>query len=130
MPLNREPKWLSKEPVKTANAEFNEALKNDPFVGSIAVNALANFIKATDTLRADSRSRVTPEAATNQIVSRITEARDTAVKAPDATYAQIFDAQLKGWEPALRALNGEATPQETPTQTAAKRMSDGKSNKS
>jgi len=128
MPLNREPKWLSKEPVSTANAELKEALNSEPFEGALAVNALANFIKAADVLRATPRSRITPEAATKQIINRIVEARDTAERAPDPTYAQIFGAQLIGWKAAARAVGGNDIQQDTPTQTEAKSMSDGKSN--
>ena len=127
MPFNREPGWLSREPVKTARTEFNEALKNDPFAGAVAVEALANFIKATDTLRSAPKSRVTAEAATQQVIARIVEARDAAEAVPDPTYTQIFESQLTGWEAAARTIEGKSTPQVAPTQTAAKDMSDSKS---
>jgi hypothetical protein len=126
MPFKGEPKWVSREPVKSADAEFYEALMNDPFVGATAVDALARFIKATDELRAAPRSRVTPEAATKLVIARIVYARDAALAASDPTYEQIFEGQLQGWEAAARIVQGRAAPQEAPTQTGTKRMSDGK----
>jgi len=127
MSFSREPGWLSKEPVKTARVEFKEALENDPFVGEVAVGALAKFIKATDALRATPKNRVTAEAATQQVIARIVEARDAAEAVPDPTYTQIFESQLAGWQVAARTIEGKAAPQQVPTQTATKKMSDGKS---
>lgn len=122
----RQPKWLSQEPARSANAEFQETLKNDPFVGAVAVEALANFIKATDSMRGTGRKAVSDEEATAQIIARITEAHNVAEAAPDATYAQIFGAQLQGWELASKTLHDQPTHQEKPTRTDKKNMSRGK----
>ena len=130
MSPERQPKWLSKEPVKTADVEFQQSLEASPFEGSVAIGALANFIDATKTIRAMRRPAVTPEEATAQIIARITAARETAAEANQETYAQLFEAQLQGWEATERILQGEAAPQEAPTQTAKKPMSGGKSNPS
>jgi hypothetical protein len=129
MSPNREPKWISKEPVKSANAEFQEALKSSPFVGAVAVEALAQFIKATNTIRAKGRPAVSAEEATAQVIARITSARDVAEAAPDEVYTQIFNAQLQGWESAARTIQGQPVQQEVPTLTAKKPMSGGKSNR-
>ncbi len=126
MSPNREPKWLSKEPVLSADAEFQQALRNDPFVGEVAAAALTNFIKATEVARTTGRKPATTEEVTERIVARIAQARDAAVNAPDPVHAQIFGAQLKGWEPAVRSLQSQPAPQQAPTPTAKKRMSGGK----
>lgn len=130
MSPNSEPRWVDQEPVSTADAEFNEALQQSPFVGAIAMEALAKFIKATETARTMRRRHVSPEAATEVVISRIAQARDAAVAAPDPTYAQLFDAQLQGWEAAGRTIQAQPAPQEAPTQTAKKSMSGGKSKRS
>jgi hypothetical protein len=124
----RTPGWINREPIKAADAEFNEALQADPFVGSVAVDALARFVKATEETRATTGRHIKTETITSEVLKRVRAARAAAEAAPDPVYTQIFSAQEQGWEAAQRIAQESAIVPEAPVNTNAKSMSAGKSN--
>ena len=124
---SRTPNWINREPVKSANAELNEALQADPFVGSVAVDALARFIKATEVAREKTGGRIKTETITSEVLKRVSAARAAAEAAPDPVYAQIFSAQEQGWESAQRISQDSAIVPEAPVNTDAKSMKNKKS---
>ncbi len=125
----RTPNWINREPVKSVNAELNEALQADPFVGATAVDALARFVKATEEARAKTGGRIKTETITSEVLKRVSAARVAAEAVPDPVYAQIFSAQEQGWEAARRIAEESIVAPEAPVNTKAKSMSAGKSKK-
>jgi len=123
----RTPGWINREPVKTADAELNEALKADPFVGSVAVDALAQFVKATEVARVKTGGRIKTETVTTEVLKRVSDARIAAEAVPDPVYAQIFSAQEQGWESAQRIAQESGVVPEKAVDTKAKSMSAAKS---
>lgn len=130
MAPNNSAEWQSHPSITEQQAAFQEALKQNPFEGAAVVAALASVIKATDAMQRSSNGKISVREAGSFVVSRIAEARETAEAVPDPTYAQIFQAQEKGWKGAIRTTRASrvAKPQTAPTQTERKSMSDGKSN--
>ena len=122
--------WQSHPSISEEQALFQESLKQSPFEGAAVAAALAKVIKVTDTLQQSSNGKISLQDASSFVVEHIAEARETAESAPDPIYAQIFQAQEKGWKGAIRKTRTSraAKPQTQPTQTAKKSMSDGKSN--
>ena len=130
MAPTRSPEWQAHPSIAEQETSLQEALQLTPFEGSAVVAALARVIKATDTVRNESNGKVSARAASSFIVGHIVTAREVAESAPDPVYAQILQAQEKGWKGAVRATGATRArkPQAQPTSTASKAMSGAKAN--
>lgn len=129
MAPNSPSEWQSHPTITEAETSFQESLQQNPFEGLAVVAALARVIKETDTLQRSSNGKISIGSASNFVIEHIAKARETAESVPDPTYAQIFQAQEKGWKGAIKATRSAraAKPQKEPTETSGKKMNNAKS---